>query len=113
MPPDVPEAGGGGEPLDPLTTGDNNCASSDKADSGHYLGPQAGNICIIAHVHIEILACQSSDGGTQADQNMGAEAGWTAFILSLDADDSTTERSQQHTQSDREQGDITQFMKYG
>ena len=106
-----PEARGGGQALDPLVPGHNDGTGTDKADSCNDLGAHPGDIRGHLHFQHNVFAGQGGHGGTDADQDMGAETGGTPLIFPLNTDDTAAEHSQQHPDQDRLNRQAPEFIQ--
>ena len=103
-----PESGGCGQPLHPLVPGDNDGASADEADAGHHLGADPGHIRVIVQIQGQKLAGHDGDGGTQTNENMGAQSGGTAAIGALQTDDAAAQHRKAHPDGGGEHGQLPQ-----
>ena len=100
-----PEAGGGGEALHLVAAGDDDGPRPQEADAADDLGPQPGGIPGAVGLD-DVLIGEDGQGGTQADQDVGAEAGRAAFPPPLDADDAAAEDGHHQPQEDGEPVDL-------
>ena len=77
----------------------------------HALRAQTGHIRVVMQIKIEELAGKCGDRRTQANKNVGAEAGRAALVSPLDADETAAEDSQQHSCGDGGKRHVTQSIK--
>ena len=94
-----------------MLPGDNDGTGADEADTCHHLRAQTGHIRVVMQIKIEELAGKCGDCRTQANKNVGAEAGGAALISPLDADETAAEDSQQHSCGDGGKRHVTQSIK--